>query len=62
MSEFAVPAAVLAILVALIAPMPSYVLDMLIVADIMMSVIVLMVAMYITRPVDFNVFHHCFSC
>jgi len=55
-SEFAVPIAVLGILVALIAPMPSFVLDMLIVADIMMSVIVLMVAMYITRPVDFNVF------
>src|SRR5581483_4188299 len=55
-SEFAVPIAVLGILVALIAPMPSFVLDLLIVADIMMSVIVLMVAMYITRPVDFNVF------
>ncbi|HWE49126.1 MAG TPA: flagellar biosynthesis protein FlhA [Bryobacteraceae bacterium] len=55
-SEFAVPIAVLGILVALIAPMPRFVLDLLIVADIMMSVIVLMVAMYITRPVEFNVF------
>lgn len=55
-SEFAVPAAVLAIVVALIAPMPAFLLDLLIVADIMMSVIVLMVAMYITKPVDFNVF------
>ena len=43
-------------MVALIAPMPSFLLDLLIVADIMMSVIVLMVAMYITKPVDFNVF------
>src|ERR1700720_1090208 len=56
LSELAVPAVILAILVALIAPMPSFVLDLLIVADIMMSVIVLMVAMYITKPVDFNVF------
>jgi flagellar biosynthesis protein FlhA len=56
LSEFAVPAAVLAIVVALIAPMPSILLDFLIVCDIMMSVIVLMVAMYITKPVDFNVF------
>src|SRR5665213_3489865 len=56
LSELAVPAAVLAIVVALIAPMPSFLLDLLIVADIMMSVIVLMVAMYITKPVDFNVF------
>ncbi len=50
------PSAVLAIVVALIAPMPQFLLDLLIVADIMMSVIVLMVAMYITKPVDFNVF------
>jgi flagellar biosynthesis protein FlhA len=56
LSELAVPAAVLAIVVALIAPMPAFLLDLLIVADIMMSVIVLMVAMYITKPVDFNVF------
>lgn len=55
-SEFAVPAAVLAIVLALIAPMPALLLDFLIVVDIMMSVMVLMVAMYITRPVDFNVF------
>ncbi len=55
-SEFAVPAAVLAIIIALIAPIPSFLLDLMIVIDIMMSVIVLMVAMYITKPVDFNVF------
>ena len=56
MSEFAVPAAVLGIVMALIAPMPSFLLDLLIVCDIMMSVVVLMVAMYITKPVEFNVF------
>ena len=56
LSELAVPAAVLAIVVALIAPMPRFLLDMLIVTDLMMSLIVLMVAMYITKPVDFNVF------
>ena len=55
-SEMAVPAAVLGIVLALIAPMPAFLLDFLIVCDIMMSVIVLMVAMYITKPVDFNVF------
>ncbi len=56
LSEMAVPAAVLAIVLALIAPMPAILLDLLIVTDIMMSVIVLMVAMYITKPVEFNVF------
>ena len=37
-------------------PIPSFLLDFLIVTDIMMSVMVMMVAMYITKPVDFNVF------
>jgi flagellar biosynthesis protein FlhA len=55
-SEMAVPIAVLAIITALITPVPSFALDLLIVLDVMMSVIVLMVAMYITRPVDFSVF------
>src|SRR5581483_3908728 len=54
--ELGVPLAVLAILVALITPVPAFVLDMLIVIDIMMSVIVLMVALYIARPVEFSVF------
>src|SRR3954466_11503988 len=54
--QLAVPVAVLAIVVALITPLPSFVLDMLIVIDIMMSVVVLMVAMHILKPVDFSVF------
>ena len=54
--EVAVPIAVLAIVIALITPLPSFLLDVLIVTDIMMSVIVMMVAMYITRPVEFNIF------
>ena len=56
LGEMAVPAAVLAIVIALITPMPSWLLDFLIVVDIMMSVIVLMVTMYILKPVEFNVF------
>src|SRR6202158_2250057 len=55
-SELGVPIAVLAIVIALITPLPSFVLDFLIVMDITMSVIVLMVAMYILKPVDFSVF------
>jgi flagellar biosynthesis protein FlhA len=55
-SELGVPIAVLAIVIALITPLPGFVLDILIVTDIMMSVIVMMVAMYITRPVEFSVF------
>jgi flagellar biosynthesis protein FlhA len=54
--ELAVPIAVLMIVIALITPLPSFVLDILIVLDLMMSVIVMMVAMYIGRPVEFSVF------
>ena len=55
-AEFGVPVAVMAIVVALITPMPGMLLDFLIVIDIMLSVIVMMVAVYIRRPVDFSVF------
>src|SRR6202000_2494622 len=37
-------------------PLPSWLLDFLIVVDIMLSVIVMMSAVYIRRPVDFSVF------
>jgi len=56
MGEMAVPIAVVAIVLALIMPMPGGLLDFLIVTDIMLSVIVLMVSVYIRRPVDFSVF------
>ncbi len=55
-SDLAVPIAVLGIVMAMITPLPSIVLDLLISANITMSVIILLVAMYITRPVEFNVF------
>jgi len=54
--ELVVPIAVLLIVIALITPLPSFLLDILIVLDLMMSVIVMMVAMYIGRPVEFSVF------
>ena len=54
--ELAVPIAVLMIVIALITPLPSFIIDCLIVMDLMMSVIVMMVAMYIGRPVEFSVF------
>jgi flagellar biosynthesis protein FlhA len=54
--ELAVPIAVLLIVIALITPLPRFLLDILIVLDLMMSVIVMMVAMYIGRPVEFSVF------
>jgi flagellar biosynthesis protein FlhA len=55
-ADLGVPVAVLAIVMALITPLPPFLLDLLLVLDIMMSVIVMMVAMYITRPSEFSVF------
>ena len=54
--EFGVPIAVLGIVLAMIAPLPPFLLDILISANITMSVIVLLVSLYITKPVDFSVF------
>jgi flagellar biosynthesis protein FlhA len=56
LGELGVPVAIVAIVIALIMPMPGFLLDFLIVVDIMLSVIVMMVAVYIRRPVDFSVF------
>src|SRR5580693_4642376 len=54
--ELGVPIAVLCIVIALITPLPGFVLDALIVTDIMFSTVVMMVAMYIRKPVEFSVF------
>src|SRR5271165_3825546 len=54
--EFAVPIAVLGIVFAMIAPLPPFLLDILISANITLSVIVLLVSLYITKPVEFSVF------
>jgi flagellar biosynthesis protein FlhA len=54
--DLSVPLAVLGIVMAMIAPLPAFLVDALIAINIALSVIVLMVGMYITRPVEFSVF------
>ena len=56
LSQLAVPMAVLGIVIALITPLPSFILDLLIVTDILMSVTVMMVSLYLVRPVEFTSF------
>ncbi len=56
LGELVVPLAVLAIVVALITPLPGFILDLLIVTDILVSVTVLMVSLYLIRPVEFTSF------
>src|ERR1017187_3193235 len=54
--QLAVPLAVLGIVIALITPMPGFVLDLLIVTDLLMSITVMMVSLYLVRPVEFTSF------
>ena len=54
--EYGVPIAVLMIILAMITPLPSFLLDILISCNITLSVIILLVAMYIRKPVEFSVF------
>jgi flagellar biosynthesis protein FlhA len=56
LSSMAVPVAVLAIIFALITPLPGFLLDLLVVTDILASVLVLMVSLYLIRPVEFTSF------
>ena len=51
-----VPAAVIAIVVMLVVPMPTIVLDLLISFNITAAVIVLLMTMHVKRPLDFSVF------
>jgi flagellar biosynthesis protein FlhA len=56
LSEIGAPLAVLGIVMAMIMPMPAFLLDILISANITIAVIVMLVSMYITKPVEFSVF------
>ena len=52
----AVPMGVLGILLAMVVPLPPWLLDILISANIALSTVVLLVSIYIRRPADFSVF------
>lgn len=54
--EYIVPLSVLGIVLAMITPLPPFLMDILISANITLSVIVLLVSLYISKPVDFSVF------
>jgi flagellar biosynthesis protein FlhA len=56
LAELSVPLGVLAILLAMLTPVPVWLMDVLIVLNITLSVIVLLVSLYILRPIEFNVF------
>jgi flagellar biosynthesis protein FlhA len=53
---FVVPLAVVGVVVMLVVPLPSFVLDILITLDISAAMLVLLTAMQVKRPLDFSVF------
>jgi flagellar biosynthesis protein FlhA len=54
--QFGVPAAVIAIVVMMVVPLPTQLLDVLIAANITGALLILLVCMYVSRPLDFAVF------
>ncbi|MFO0284478.1 MAG: FHIPEP family type III secretion protein, partial [Acidobacteriota bacterium] len=55
-AEIGVPVAVLGIIMAMILPLPPLLLDLLISLNIAISLLVLLVSMYIQKPVEFSIF------
>ena len=55
-AQIAMPIAVVVILMAVILPLPSFFLDILISANISLSVVILLAAVYLLRPIEFSSF------
>ncbi len=56
LSQIGIPAAIVAVVVLMVVPVPSMVLDLLLAVNLTLSVLVLLVALRVTRPLDFAVF------
>src|SRR5437762_9329307 len=55
-SQIAMPIAIIVILIAVIIPLPTIILDLLISANISLSVVILLAAVYLLNPVQFSSF------
>jgi flagellar biosynthesis protein FlhA len=56
LSQFVVPVGVVLIIVMMVVPLPTMLLDMLIALNITASLLVVLVSMYVQRPLDFSSF------
>ncbi|MEV6297975.1 flagellar biosynthesis protein FlhA [Actinoplanes sp. NPDC051861] len=56
LSRFAVPVGVIGIIIMMVVPLPTFLLDLLIAVNITAALLILMVAMFVQRPLDFAVF------
>ena len=54
--QLSVPVGVVGVVLLLVVPLPSVLLDLLIVTNIVLSLVVLLTSMYVKRPLDFSVF------
>ena len=55
-TKLAVPLGVVGVVLLLVVPLPSQMLDVLIVTNIAISLVVLLTSMYVSKPLDFSVF------
>ena len=56
LSQYAVPVGVVSIVVMMVVPLPTALLDVLIAANITGALLIVLVSMYVKRPLDFSVF------
>ncbi|MGO4301775.1 flagellar biosynthesis protein FlhA [Leifsonia sp. RAF41] len=55
-AKIAVPIGVVGIIMLLVVPVPAWLLDMLIIVNIMLALVVLLTTMFVKKPLDFSVF------
>ncbi|MCU1575302.1 MAG: flhA [Leifsonia sp.] len=56
LSKLAVPIVVVGIIMLLVIPVPAWMLDMLIVINILLALVILLTTMFVKKPLDFSVF------
>jgi flagellar biosynthesis protein FlhA len=54
--QLAIPGAVVAVVVMMVVPLPTVIVDLLLAVNISGAVLVLLMSMYVRRPLDFSVF------
>jgi len=56
LSTFAIPVGVVGIVLLLVVPIPAWLLDILIICNILFTLVILLTTMFVRRPLDFSVF------
>jgi flagellar biosynthesis protein FlhA len=56
LAKLAVPVGVVGIVLLLVVPIPAFVLDVLIIINILLALVILLTTMFVRKPLDFSVF------